>query len=156
MGSLTRSFKYLALSVITKGIPVEHSIEGRNFIHSHGWHRKKFGDVVHDADTCPSLVLSLCEVEQGDDGCFLVLGWVVGNDLIGPRQVVGSELKGNLSIEHRVNGAPEKYKKVLRTLGLLYAVSRCCPTRRWAFVWVHPERKVTYDEDGVGRPGGGL
>ena len=114
MGSLIRSFKYLALSVITKGIPVEHSIEGRNFIHSHGRHGKKFGNVVHDADTCPSLVLSLCEVEQGDDGCFLVLGWVVGNDLIGPRQVFGSELKGNLSIEHRVNGAPERH------------IKRCC------------------------------
>jgi hypothetical protein len=78
------------------GVPVEHGIERRNFVHPHGWHRKKFGDIVHDTDACPSLVLSLCKVEQRNDSRFLVLRWVVGNDLIGPCEVFGSELEGNL------------------------------------------------------------
>ena len=109
MGSLTRGVEYSARSVRgISGIPVEHGIEGRNFVHSHGWHREKFGNVVHHADTCPTLVLSLCEVEQRNDGRFLVLGWVVGNNLIGPCEVFRSELEGNLNVEHRVRGTSER------------------------------------------------
>ena len=93
------------------GIPVEHGIESRNLVHSHGWHRKKFSDVIHDADACPSLILPLCKVKQRNDGRFLVLRWVVGNDLVGPCEVVGSELEGNLNAKHLVSRMSEQMRK---------------------------------------------
>jgi hypothetical protein len=109
MGSLTRGVEYCARSVrVISGIPVEHGIEGRNFVHSHGWHREKFGNIIHDADTRPPLVLPLCEVEQRNDGRFLVLGWVVGNNLVGSCKVFRSEFEGNLNAEHCIRGTSER------------------------------------------------
>ena len=57
--------------------PVEHGVERRDFVHPHGWHFEELRHVVHNADTRPSLVLSLAEVEEGNCGCLLVLWWVV-------------------------------------------------------------------------------
>jgi len=91
-----------------RGVPVEHGIKRRNFVHPHGWHRKKFRDIVHDADARPSLILPLCKVEQRNDGRFLVLRWVMGNDLISPCEVLGSELECNLSAENHVSETPEQ------------------------------------------------
>lgn len=85
------------------GIPVEHGIKSCDFVHPHGWHGKKFGDIVHDADACPSLVLPLCEVEERYNGRFLILGWVVGNDLICLSEVFGAEFEGDLCVDNRVS-----------------------------------------------------
>ena len=89
-------------------IPVEHGIKRRNFVHPHGWHRKKFGNIVHDANARPSLVLPLCNVEQRNSGRFLVLRRIVGNDLIGPCEVFGSELKRDLGVENCVSETSEQ------------------------------------------------
>jgi len=84
--------------MFSNGLTIEHGIKSRNLVHPHGGHRKKFSDIVHDADACPSLILPLCKVEQRNDGRFLVLRWVVGNDLISPCEVLGSELEGYLRV----------------------------------------------------------
>lgn len=57
--------------------PIEHGVEGSNFIDSHGWYLHELGDIVHDADARPSFVLTLPEIEKWDDGGFLVLRWVM-------------------------------------------------------------------------------
>lgn len=81
--------------MLSNGLAIKHGIEGRNFVDSHGRHGKKLCDVIHNADTCPSLVLSLCKVEQRNDGRLLVLVRVIRNDLTGPCKVFGSELEGD-------------------------------------------------------------
>jgi hypothetical protein len=77
--------------------PVEHGVKGRHLVHAHGWHFEELGNVVHDANACPALVLPLSEVEEGDDGCFLVLGRVARDDFLCPFHVRGIELEGNLN-----------------------------------------------------------
>ncbi len=57
--------------------PVEHGVERRDFVHSHGLHFKQLRHVVHNTDARPSLVLSLAEVEEGNGGCLLVLWWIM-------------------------------------------------------------------------------
>lgn len=77
-------------------VPVEHGVEGRNLVHAHGRHFEKLGDVVHDADACPAFVLPLAEVEERNDGGLLVLGRVVGDDLLRTLQVIRGELERDL------------------------------------------------------------
>jgi len=68
--------------------PVEHGVEGSNFIDTHWWHLKEFCDVVHDADTCPSFVLSLAEIKEGNNSSFPVLWGIPGYDFFRPLQVI--------------------------------------------------------------------
>ena len=77
--------------------PVEHGVKGCDLVHTHRRHLEELGNVVHDADARPALVLSLAEVEKRDDGGFLVLGWVMRDDLLRTLQVLRGELEGNLT-----------------------------------------------------------
>lgn len=86
-----------------RDVPVEHGVEGGDFVDTHGGHVEEVGDIVHDGNGCPALVLALAEVEKGDDGGLPVLGRVVGDDFLGALHVVGSELEGELrSVRGRV------------------------------------------------------
>ena len=102
IGSLTYDVERLAWRGERWDAPIEHGIERRNLVYPHGRHGKKLSDIVHNADTCPSLVLSLCEVEERNDGCLLILRWIIGNDFSGPCEIFRSELKGNLREEYTV------------------------------------------------------
>jgi hypothetical protein len=62
--------------------PIKHGIESRDFVDPHRWHFEQLGHVVHNADARPTLVLPLPEVEEGDNGCLLVLVRVMGDDFI--------------------------------------------------------------------------
>lgn len=77
-------------------VPIEHGVKGGNLIDSHGRHAEVFCDVVHDADTCPSFVLSLGKIEEWDDGRFLVLRGVFGDDFLSALYVLCVELEWDL------------------------------------------------------------
>ena len=77
-------------------VPVEHGIERRDLIHTHGGHLQELRDVVHNTDTRPSLVLSLRQVEQRNDSGFLVLGRVVRDDFLCAGEVLCVELEWDL------------------------------------------------------------
>jgi len=68
--------------VLTDRFPIEHGVESGNLVNAHGRHTQEFCDVVHYADTCPSFVLPLSEIEEGNDGGFLVLRRVFGDDFL--------------------------------------------------------------------------
>lgn len=84
--------------VLANGFPVEHGIESSHFIDTHWRHFKELGDVVHNADACPSLVLPLAEIEEWDDCGFLVLGRITRDDILGPFQVFRCEFKWNFGV----------------------------------------------------------
>jgi len=69
--------------VLPNGLTIEHRIESGHFIDSHWRKFQQLRNIVHDADTCPSLILPLPEVQKGYNCGFLVLGWVVGDDILG-------------------------------------------------------------------------
>jgi hypothetical protein len=88
-------------------------------------HFEQLGHIVHDADARPSLVLSLAEVKEGNDGRLLVLRWVMRYDFIGVFQVLRCELERNLDDE-KVR-QPENRDTIYEdTPGLLYGLSLCC------------------------------
>ena len=80
-----------------KDAPVEHGVERRDLVHAHGRHLEQLRHVVHHADTRPSLILPLAEVEQGNDCRLLVLGRVLGDDGLRAFEVLRVELEGNLT-----------------------------------------------------------
>ena len=82
--------------VLANGLAVEHGVEGGDLVDTHGGHLEEIGDVVHDGYGRPSFVLTLAEVEERDDGGFLVLRGVVGDDFLGTLEVLGGELEGDL------------------------------------------------------------
>ena len=80
-------------------IPVEHGVERRDLVDSHRLHFEQLRHIVHDADARPSLVLSLPEVQEGNNSRLLVLRWVMRDDFISVFQVLGCELERNLDDE---------------------------------------------------------
>ena len=77
-------------------LPIKHGVEGCNLVYSHCRHLEQLSDIVHDADTCPALVLPLAEIEKRNDGGFLVLRWVMRDDFLCSLHVFRVELKWNL------------------------------------------------------------
>lgn len=61
---------------------VKHSVERGNFVHAHRWHVEELGDVVHDRDGAEVVVLTLGQVQQRNDGSFLVLRWIFFEQLL--------------------------------------------------------------------------
>ena len=104
-------------------VPIEHSVKGSNLVDSHGRHTEVFCDVVHNADACPSFVLSLGEIEKRNDGGFFVLRGIFGNDFLGALYVLCIELEWDLRQIISLRAGNEDVKML--TLGLLYSVSRC-------------------------------
>lgn len=80
------------------GAPVEHSVERRNLVDTHGRHLEQLGDIVHDGNTRPALVLALAKVKQGNGRRFLVLRRVVRDDFLSALQVLRAELEGKLGL----------------------------------------------------------
>jgi len=82
--------------VLANGLAVEHGVERCDLVNTHGRHVDEASDIVHDADACPAFVLPLAKVKQRDYGCLLILGRVVGDDLLGLLHVVCVEGECNL------------------------------------------------------------
>ncbi len=76
--------------------PVEHGVESRDLVDAHGRDLEELGDVVHDADARPALVLPLREVKQWDGRRLLVLWRVMRDDLLRALLVLRAELEWNL------------------------------------------------------------
>lgn len=104
--------------------PVEHGVESSDFVHTHRWEFKQLGDIVHDAYTCPSLVLPLTKIQKGNNSSLLVLRRIVGNNLLCSLQVVGREREWDLT-KTALDTAWSIASRYGLTLGLLYVVSRC-------------------------------
>ena len=121
------------------GVPIEHGIESCNFVHPHGWHGKEVGDIVHDANACPSLVLPLCKIEQRNDGRFLVLRWVVGNNLIGSCEVFRGEFKGDLNVDHHVSKTGEQTQKGVANLWVVMCSVPVLSNRKVSICMGEPE-----------------
>jgi len=77
--------------------PVKHGIECGDLVHAHGRHLKHGGDIIHDAETCPSLILSLAEVKERDDSSLFVLWRIVRDDLLSAFEVLRCEFERNLT-----------------------------------------------------------
>ena len=77
-------------------LPIEHGVKCRNLVNSHRRHAEEVSDVVHDADTCPSFVLTLSEIKQRNNGGFLVLRRIVRDNFLSSLHVFGIELESNL------------------------------------------------------------
>jgi len=93
---LTDSVKYLSRStkhawrscadldkMFADRFSVEHGVESSDFVNTHRGHLKKVGNIVHDTNACPSLILALAEVQEGDDCSFLVLRWIMRDNFLG-------------------------------------------------------------------------
>lgn len=80
-------------------IPVVHSIECSNLIHTHWWHLQHPCNLVHDAQAAESM-LPLSEVQKGHHSGLLVLGRVSLEDLIDELVVLFGELEGDTGIVH--------------------------------------------------------
>jgi hypothetical protein len=106
-----------------KCAPVEHCIKRRHLIHPHRRHLQQLRNVVHHTYARPSFVLSLAEVEEGDDSCLFVLRRVVRDNDFGFGKVFGGELEGKLS--RRLVRDVLNLGMKLYTFGLLCGVSRC-------------------------------
>jgi hypothetical protein len=113
-----------AAGILSMYGPVEHGVERRDFVHSHGLHFEQLRHVVHNADARPSLVLSLAEVEEGNGGCLLVLWWIMCDDFIGAFKVLRCELERNLG--GGVRRSENRDKMYENTPGLLCGLSLCC------------------------------
>lgn len=77
--------------------PVKHSVKGRHFVHSHGRHFQELRHVVHNTNARPSLVLPLAQVEERNDGGFLVLWGVSRDNFFRPFGVL--RVKGECNLE---------------------------------------------------------
>ena len=62
-------------------ISIVHCVERGNLIHSHWWHLQYFRHLIHDANTCETM-LPLSQVQQWHNRSLLVLAWVSGEDLL--------------------------------------------------------------------------
>ena len=89
-------FSTVAHTAGEQDAPVEHGVERRDLVDTHGRHLEQLRDIIHDADARPSLVLPLAEVEERDYGGLLVLWWVSADDFLGTFEVVWVEFEGNL------------------------------------------------------------
>jgi len=76
-----------------------HRVESRDLINPHRRQFQDPSDLVHDAQACPVVVLSLTEIEQRDHSCLLVLRRVSRDDLFGEFGVGFVEGEGDLGIK---------------------------------------------------------
>ena len=80
--------------VLAYGGPVVHGIEGRDLVHTHGWHFQYPRYLIHDADASET-VLSLSKIEKRHNSSLLVVGGVSRDDLLDELLILGTELEGN-------------------------------------------------------------
>jgi hypothetical protein len=92
--------------------PVEHGIKSSNFINPHRRHFEEFGHIVHNAYTSPSLVLTLAQIKQGNDGRFFVLSRIVPYDLLCSSEVLWGEFECDIRVV--VCGIPVLFGSDLR------------------------------------------
>lgn len=78
-----QAYRCADLQVISPNrITVVHCVKSGDFVNAHRWHLEDARNLIHDADTCPAVVLALTEIQQWHDGGFLVLAWVSGEDFL--------------------------------------------------------------------------
>ena len=80
--------------VLAYGGPVVHGVEGRDLVHTHGWHLQYPRDLIHDADASETM-LSLSEIEKRHNSSLLVVGRVSRNDLLDELLILGTKLEWN-------------------------------------------------------------
>jgi len=61
-------------------LTVEHGVEGCDFVYSGGFDTADLCYFVHCGDREPSSILTLGEVEEGNDSGLFVVGGVLGED----------------------------------------------------------------------------
>jgi hypothetical protein len=61
---------------------IEHGVEGRHLIHTHGRHLHDTGDLIHGREGQPPAALSLGQIQQWDAGSLLVVGWVSRQNMV--------------------------------------------------------------------------
>jgi len=76
--------------------PIEHSIECGNLVYAHSRHAQQIGNIVHNADACPTFILPLPKIKKWNNSGLLVLRRVMRNDFLCALHVLGIELKCNL------------------------------------------------------------
>jgi len=64
---------------------VEHGVERGDFVDAGGGGTNDFCDLVHGCDRKPASMLTLGEIEEGDDSGLFVVGGVFGQNLRGFR-----------------------------------------------------------------------
>jgi len=82
---------------LAHGCTVVHGVERGDLVDTHRGHLEDARHLVHDADAAEA-VLTLAEVEQGHDGCLLVLGRVALEDLLDDLLILGSELERDVGV----------------------------------------------------------
>lgn len=73
--------------------PVEHRVKSSDLVDSHPRHLQHFRHGVHNADTRPTIVLPLSEVQERDHGRLLVLRWITTDDFCSDLAVCLVELE---------------------------------------------------------------
>ena len=79
-------------------LPVEHGVECGHFIDTHWRHFQEIGDIVHNANACPSLILALTKIKKRNDRSLFILRRIAGNDILCALQVFSIKFEGNLTI----------------------------------------------------------
>jgi hypothetical protein len=80
-----------------KIVPVEHGVERGHFVDTHWRHSQEISDVVHNANTRPSFILSLTEIKKRNDCSLFILRRIVGNNVLGALQIFGIKFEGDLT-----------------------------------------------------------
>eukprot|EP00804_Cyclotella_cryptica_P023792 CCRYP_011170-RC/>CCRYP_011170-RC protein AED:0.44 eAED:1.00 QI:0/0/0/1/0/0/2/0/121 len=62
--------------------PIEHGVERSHLVHAGGVHLNNLSHLVHGRDREPSSVLTLSEIEEGDDAGLFVVGGIFGEDFV--------------------------------------------------------------------------
>lgn len=78
-------------------VPVVHGVESGDLIDAHRGDLDHLGDGVHDRQAGPAK-LTLAKVQKRHDGSLLVLGRVLGHDLLCTLHVFGGKLKLDVGI----------------------------------------------------------
>jgi hypothetical protein len=83
--------------VFAHRLPVIHSIESRNLVHTHRRHLQQSCNLIHDAQTRES-VLSLSKIQQWHHSGFFVLWGIALQDLVDELVILLGELEGDVGI----------------------------------------------------------
>jgi len=74
-------------------LAVVHCVESGYFVHAHWRHFQQSGDLIHDTNACPSVVLALSEIEKRHDCSFFILTGVSREDFLDESLVCFTEFE---------------------------------------------------------------
>lgn len=101
--------------------PVKHSVESRDLVHSHRRHLQEFRNVVHHANTGPAFILSLSEIEKGNNSSLFVLWGITLDNFFCTLHV------GTIEFECNLDGDEEVFRFGICRLGDLWVIVWCVP-----------------------------